>query len=312
MRALLRTPNNPRRHRSSVWRRCKGRPAIFSMLTRFAGAVSSGSDSCPVVRIRQGPVTRKGRVDRKQGAVLGRKSHCPQRGPCDGAAVRERDRPFGTAARERDRPFGTAARERDRRSGQRSGEGTGRSGQRPGKGTGRSGQRSGKGTGRSGQLPGKGQAVRDAANQLGLRTAGRFRACPNSCLIRVDGTLWKDSRLSWGTCGNREPERGSRARVVLSRPMSHRMAGWTARSDTSAGESECRWAMRGCPSGVSSHHRPGRTVGHTCVGSECRWAMRGCSGVRVGSGHGHGTSERKRGRSWARAVSPVDGMARGF
>ena len=114
MRALLRTPNNPRRHRSSVWRRCKGRPAIFSMLTRFAGAVSSGSDSCPVVRIRQGPVTRKGRVDRKQGAVLGRKSHCPQRGPCDGAAVRERDRPFGTAARERDRPFGTAVRERDR------------------------------------------------------------------------------------------------------------------------------------------------------------------------------------------------------
>ena len=62
-------------------------------------------------------MTRKGRVDRKQAAVLGRKSHCPQRGPCDGTAARERDRPFGTAARERDRPFGTVAREGTGRSG---------------------------------------------------------------------------------------------------------------------------------------------------------------------------------------------------
>ena len=118
---------------------------------------------CPIVRIRQGPVTRKGRVNRRQEAVLSRKSHCPQRGPCDGTAARERDRPFGTAARERDRPFGTAARERDRPFGTAA-----RERDRP-------------------------FGIRDlTVESTGLRTAGRLRGCPIVCLIRVDGTPRKE------------------------------------------------------------------------------------------------------------------------
>ena len=238
MRARLRTPNNHRRQRSSVRPRCKGQPAIFLVLMRFGVAVSSGSDSCPIVRIRQGPVTRKGRVNRRQEVVLGRKSHCPQRGPCDGTA---------------------------------GGKGTGRSGHGPRKGQAvrDSGPRKGQAVRDSG--PRKGQAVRTAENQRGLREAGRLRACPIVCLIRVNGTPRKElGTLSGEPSGTANGNEGP-------------MPGGAV------------------PSGVSdapSRRRLDCTIGHACLEGECRWVLRGCPGVRAGmKGHGHGTSERTRVRS---------------
>jgi len=182
----------------------------------------------------------------------------------------------GTAAQERDRPFGTAARERDRPFGTAA-----RERDRPFGTAARERDRPFGTAAREGDRP-----FGTAANQRGLRTMGRLRPCPILCLIRVNGTPRKElGTFSGEPSGTANGNEGPRPGGAV-------------------------------PSGVSdvpSRRRLDCTIGHACVEGECRWALRGCPGVRVGStGHGQGTSERTRVRSWARAVSPTVGTAGEF